>query len=451
MADLLNIGPSALLSLQRALSTTGQNIANVNTAGYSRQRVDFATLPHEATGAGFLGTGVKVDSITRSYDQFLAQDVRSRSSSSAGFSTLSGLTSRIDNLLADPSVGIAPGIEGFFGALQDVANNPGSIPERKVLLGEASELAGRFQALDTQLRSLNSEVSQRITTTVQDINALASNIASLNEQVVRATTATGGQPPNDLLDARDQAINRMVQALEHYRIAGVKTNIRFLHALADAQPFREADLTTGFIEDHRELLFPKSRLDTHKALVLAAGFVLEQRKSREVISTDPWSPFGRQNSWRMNSEYAQPLQLQVGEDIHELKVLERDDRYQVFVGDSVYNLTAKLDDDYLQAVINGHRISVHGNLHNDQLVLFYEGDTFQCILYRETYGFEEMAGEGSLAAPMNGAIVAVQTKVGDTVTAGQSLVIMEAMKMEHAIKAPAELIAIEVTDDEEAG
>ena len=198
--------------------------------------------------------------------------------------------------------------------------------------------------------------------------------------------------------------------------------------------------------------------------------MLEQRKSREVISTDPWSPFGRQNSWRMNSEYAQPLQLQVGEDIHELKVLERDDRYQVFVGDSVYNLTAKLDDDYLQAVINGHRISVHGNLHNDQLVLFYEGDTFQCILYRETYGFEEMAGEGSLAAPMNGAIVAVQTKVGDTVTAGQSLVIMEAMKMEHAIKAPAdgvvtdiffaegdqvsegaELIAIEVTDDEEAG
>jgi len=211
VADLLNIGTSALLSLQRALSTTGQNIANVNTAGYSRQRVDFATLPPEATGAGFLGTGVKVDSITRSYDQFLAQDVRSRSSSSAGFSTLSGLTSRIDNLLADPSVGIAPGIEGFFGALQDVANNPGSIPERKVLLGEASELAGRFQALDTQLRSLNSEVSQRITTTVKDINALASNIASLNEQVVRATTATGGQPPNDLLDARDQAINRLAE------------------------------------------------------------------------------------------------------------------------------------------------------------------------------------------------------------------------------------------------
>jgi len=268
-------------------------------------------------------------------------------------------------------------------------------------------------------------------------------------------------------ETRDQAINRMVQALEHYRIAGVKTNIRFLHALADAQPFREADLTTGFIDSHRELLFPKTRLDPHKALVLAAGFVLEQRKSVAPASTDPWSPFGRRNSWRMNSEYAQPLRLQVGEEIHELRVLERDDRYQVFVGDSVYNLSARLDDDYLQAVINGHRISLHGNLQEDQLVLFYEGDNFQCSVYRESWGTEDATGEGGLEAPMNGAIVAVQAAVGDTVSAGQTLVIMEAMKMEHAIKAPAdgvvteifygvgdqvaegaELIAVEVTEEE---
>jgi len=245
-------------------------------------------------------------------------------------------------------------------------------------------------------------------------------------------------------ETREQAVNRMVQALEQYRIAGLKTNIRFLHAAVDCQPFREAELTTNFIASHEDLLFPKSRLDLDKALVLAAGFVLEQRKSVEPVTADPWSPFSRKNSWRMNSEYAQPLKLQVGDDIHELKILERDDRYQVFVGDSVYHLNAKLDDDYLQAVINGHRLSIHGNLHDDQLVLFYEGDTFKCTVYRETYGFEEMAGEGSLEAPMNGAIVAVQAKVGDKVTAGQTLVIMEAMKMEHAIKAPADGVVSEI-------
>ena len=245
-------------------------------------------------------------------------------------------------------------------------------------------------------------------------------------------------------ETREQAVNRMVQALEHYRIAGLKTNIRFLHAAVDAQPFREAELTTNFIATHNDLLFPKSRLDLDKALVLAAGFILEQRKSAEPVTGDPWSPFGRKNSWRMNSEYAQPLTLQVGDDKHELKILERDDRYQVFGGGSVYHLNAKLNDDFLQAVINGHRLSVHGNLHNEELVLFYEGDTFKCTVYRETYGFEEMASEGSLAAPMNGSVVAIQAQVGGKVTAGQTLVIMEAMKMEHAIKAPADGVVSEI-------
>ncbi|MFV8571535.1 acetyl/propionyl/methylcrotonyl-CoA carboxylase subunit alpha [Marinobacter sp. SBS5] len=245
-------------------------------------------------------------------------------------------------------------------------------------------------------------------------------------------------------ETRDQAVNRMVQALEHYRIAGLKTNIRFLHATVDSQPFRQADLTTNFIATHESLLFPKPKLDLDKALVLAAGFILEQRKSAEPTTADPWSPFARKNSWRMNSEFAQPLSLQVGDTIHELKILERDDRYQVLAGGSVYHLNARLDEDYLQAVLNGHRLSVHGNLHNNELVLFYEGDTFKCTVYQESYGLEDVAGEGSLAAPMNGAIVAVQAKVGDKVTAGQSLVIMEAMKMEHAIKAPADGVVSEI-------
>ncbi len=213
MADTLNIGTSALLSLQRAISTTGQNIANVNTEGYSRQRVEFATLPPERTGAGFLGSGVTINTITRSFDQFLADDVRSRTSSSTGVELFRDLASRMDGILADPAVGLAPALDSFFSSIQDVANNPSSLPERQVLLGEAQGLADRFQYLDTRFRELGAEVNVRIENAVRDINALAQSIADLNQQVVRATAQAGGQPPNDLLDARDRAINQLAEQI----------------------------------------------------------------------------------------------------------------------------------------------------------------------------------------------------------------------------------------------
>lgn len=235
---------------------------------------------------------------------------------------------------------------------------------------------------------------------------------------------------------RDQAINRMVHALEQYRIHGVKTNIRFLHALADAQPFREANLDTGFIEKHRPLLFPPAKLDLHKALVLAAGFLLEQKRSPNPNNEDRWSPFAHQNSWRLNSEYAKPLALKVGDQIHELKVLEKDQHYEIRVADSLYTLAADLLNDQLKAVINGHRITVHATQQGKELVVFHEGESFRCEAHEETFGLEDVSAAGSLTAPMNGSVVAIMVKSGDTVKAGQTLVIMEAMKMEHAIKAP---------------
>ena len=235
---------------------------------------------------------------------------------------------------------------------------------------------------------------------------------------------------------RDQAINRMVQALEQYRIHGVKTNIRFLHALADAQPFREANLDTGFIEKHRPLLFPPAKLDLHKALVLAAGFLLEQTRSQNPNNEDRWSPFAHQNSWRLNSEYAKPLALKVGDQIHELKVLEKDHHYEIRVADSLYTLAVALVGDQLKTVINGHRITVHATQQGKEIVVFHEGESFRCEAHEETFGLEDVSATGSLTAPMNGSVVAIMVKPGDAVTAGQTLVIMEAMKMEHAIKAP---------------
>ncbi|MDP5070510.1 MAG: flagellar hook-associated protein FlgK, partial [Congregibacter sp.] len=204
---------SALLSLQRAISTTGHNIANVNTEGFSRQRVEFAALEPRLAGAGFVGSGVTIGAITRSFDQFLAADVLDRSSSAAGANTLADLSGRVDSILADPATGLAPVLDEFFAAVQDVANNPGSIPERQVLLGQAEVLADRFQYLNDRFAGLDQEANFRIDSSVNQINGIAEGIAGLNDQIVRATVGSGGQPPNDLLDARDQLLNRLSEQI----------------------------------------------------------------------------------------------------------------------------------------------------------------------------------------------------------------------------------------------
>ena len=209
MAGFLNIGTSALLSLQGAITTTGQNIANVNTEGYSRQRVDFEARPPQLFGSNYIGTGVTIGNVERFYDQFLVSEVRTRTTSSSGFEVFYQLSTRLDGLLANPSVGLSSSIDNFFAALQNAANNPGSLPERQVLLGEAQALADRFHYLDSNFSSVNEEINARIESSVEEINTLARNIADVNEQVARATARAGGQPPNDLLDSRDQLIERL--------------------------------------------------------------------------------------------------------------------------------------------------------------------------------------------------------------------------------------------------
>ena len=213
MADILNVGTSALLSLQRAINTTGHNIANVNTDGYSRQRVNFDTLPPQLNGGSYIGSGTTIGSIERVYNEYLVSEVRTRTSTQAGFETFHQLTSRMDELLADPALGLAPAMDNFFAALQGVADNPGSLPERQVLLGEAQILADRFHYLDSNFRDLGAQVNARIETSVTDINSLARNIADLNQQIVRAVGASGGAAPNDLLDSRDQLINQLSERI----------------------------------------------------------------------------------------------------------------------------------------------------------------------------------------------------------------------------------------------
>ena len=205
-SGLLGIGTSALLSTQRALDTIGHNVANVNTPGYSRQRVEVAARLPQTSSAGFIGTGVDITGITRSYDQFLTGELRSSSSGYNETNTLAALSNGLDNLLADQNSGLSPVLGSFFAAMQGAANDPTSLAARGALLGEAESLATRINGLNDWLDTTRRSLGARLDTNVQEVNQLAASIASLNQQIIDARGSAGGQPPNDLLDQRDQML-----------------------------------------------------------------------------------------------------------------------------------------------------------------------------------------------------------------------------------------------------
>lgn len=211
MPDILSTGVSGLLAFQRALATTSHNISNVNTEGYSRQRTNLATRIPEPTGAGFIGTGVKVSSIERMYDQFLSEQLRTYTSGLTKLDAFHKLSSQVDNLLADANAGLAPSLQQFFNALQGVADNPSSIPAREVLLSQAESLSHRFQAIDQRLAALRDVVNTSVSNTVNDINTLSKSIAGINQSIVLAMAQSGGQQPNDLLDQRDLLIRQLAE------------------------------------------------------------------------------------------------------------------------------------------------------------------------------------------------------------------------------------------------
>jgi flagellar hook-associated protein 1 len=206
MGNTLGVAVSGLVSLQRAIATAGNNIVNVNTEGYNRQTVELVSQPSTLTGAGFIGNGVKTSGIKRVYNEFLVSQVREYSSSSATLRTKADLSARLDNLLADPSAGLTANLQKLFAAIQSVANNPASLPERQVMLSEGKGLANQVQFLDSSLDGLNSEVNSRMGAVVEEINILANNLARANERIANIGEIGTGQIPNDLYDLRDQLL-----------------------------------------------------------------------------------------------------------------------------------------------------------------------------------------------------------------------------------------------------
>jgi flagellar hook-associated protein 1 FlgK len=211
VSDVFGISVSALQAFQQAINVVSNNVANASTPGYDRETVNLTEAIPQANGSATVGAGVVVSGISRAFSQAAANQLNTSQSTLGQLNALQNYSSQIDNLFGTTIGGLSTALQNFYGAFSDVANNPTSTASRQALIGQAQSVASAFQTASGELNSLNGDVNSRITADVTQINSIAKAISTLNNQIVTGTAQDGGQPPNELLDQRDQLISNLSQ------------------------------------------------------------------------------------------------------------------------------------------------------------------------------------------------------------------------------------------------
>lgn len=232
-----------LTTQQSALYTTGHNISNANTIGYSRQRVNMeATLGYPGTGlnapkiAGHLGTGVQAGSIQRIRDQFVDRQYRQETTKLGYWETRSNAISQIEDIVTEPSdFGMNAALDQFWSSLHDLSGSPENAATRKVVVQQALHVAESFNYTHKQLSDIQANIGNEIKVSTDDINSILKQIASLNEQI--QAVEPNGYLPNDLYDARDVLVDELSQYIP----------IEITHAPSggNAQAIAEGSLTVS--------------------------------------------------------------------------------------------------------------------------------------------------------------------------------------------------------------
>ncbi|HLO63830.1 MAG TPA: biotin/lipoyl-containing protein, partial [Azonexus sp.] len=245
---------------------------------------------------------------------------------------------------------------------------------------------------------------------------------------------------------RDGALARMRKALADYQVAGLTTNIDFLSRLVACPAFSNssgADLDTGLIERQKDFLFPEAQPVPRDALLVATvGELLwEQHAAKQAAkaSGDPWSPWHARDGWRMNLSSARTISFRDGEALVDAQVRYQGDQWQITVGGhTTVARGKKLDGDRFAVELDDRRLMASVVAVDDKRSVFLQGSTY--LLLRDDPLHRVDAGDshgGGLTAPMPGKVVALLAQLGQKVEKGTPLLILEAMKMEHTITAPA--------------
>ena len=209
MSSLINSAMSGLSAAQSALNTVSNNISSYNVAGYTRQTTILGASNSTLTGGGWVGNGVYVSGVQREYDAFITNQLRAAQNQSSGLTTRYQQMSKIDDVLSDTTNPLSANLQDFFKSLQTLVSNAEDPAARQTVLGKADGLVNQFKTNDQYLRDQDAQVNTAISTSVDQINNYAKQIANLNDQISRLTGVGAGASPNELLDQRDQLVSEL--------------------------------------------------------------------------------------------------------------------------------------------------------------------------------------------------------------------------------------------------
>ncbi len=204
---VMDIGASALRTAYTRLQTTSHNIANASTPGYSRQDALVEARASSYSGSGFLGGGVSVMTVERTYSQHLTRELNSATAQQSADKARADALSRLDSLFADSENGIGARYDSLNASLADMVNQPYDESARTVAMQRAGDLAQSLSSTDSELARLSDDSALQAKGTITDLNARLKDLAALNNRIGAANGSL--HSPNDLLDQRDALIEKI--------------------------------------------------------------------------------------------------------------------------------------------------------------------------------------------------------------------------------------------------
>ncbi|MEZ5644547.1 MAG: flagellar hook-associated protein FlgK [Burkholderiaceae bacterium] len=212
MSSSISIGANALVTNQSALQVIGHNIANVNTTGYSRQRVELETAGYQFFGSGYFGKGVSIDTVSRAHDAYLTREARLTSAVAAADAVRLSRLQQLESAFPLGTDGLGASMNDMLNAWSDVSSSPSNLTARVVAIASGDEFASRMRNTAAQLDMLRESTQQQVQGSVDTINRLASDLASINQRIIE--TQGSSHTPNDLLDQRDQLLRDISQYVQ---------------------------------------------------------------------------------------------------------------------------------------------------------------------------------------------------------------------------------------------